>query len=75
MRLLCVNDMTFSMCTWVHAHILLPVLWKVTDIFTSPEELAIHTKIFYDDKTPLLTTLSNMAHMIPNISSYHFLEC
>ena len=59
-RLLYINDITGSMCTWVHVHRLNPVRWKVTDIFTSPEELSIHTKIFDDNQPPLLTNLLNM---------------
>ena len=75
MRLLCVNYITGSMRTWVHAHILPPVLLKVTDIFKYPEALAIHTKIYDDDQPPPLTDLSNMAHTIPNILSYHLFDC
>ena len=50
MRRLCVNDITGSMRTWVRGHTPPhPVLWKVTDIFTSPEALDIHNKIFDDN--------------------------
>ena len=63
------------MSTWVHCHSLPPVLWKVIDIFTYPEELAIYTKISDDDQPPPLTTLSNMAHAIPNISYYRLFCC
>ena len=75
MRLLYTNGITGSIITWVHSYSLPPVLWKFIDIFTSPEALAIHTKIVDDNQPPPLTTLSNMAHTIPNISSYHFFDC
>ena len=75
MRLLWINDITGSMRTWVNGHSLPPVLWEVTDIFTYPEALAIHTKSFDDDQPPPLTILLNMAQTIPNISSYHLFDC
>ena len=75
MRLLCINDITVSMHTWVHVHSPPQFFGNFTDIFKSPEALFIHTKIFDDDQPPLLTTLSNMAHKIPDISSHHFFNC
>ena len=75
MRLHCVNDITGYMRTWFYVHSLPPVFLKVTDIFTSPESLAIHTKIFDNDISPPLNTFSNMAHTFPNFLSYHLLEC
>ena len=75
MRLLRINYITGSMRTLVHSHIIPLVLWKVTDIFTYPEAFDKHTKIFDEKQLPPLTTLLNMAHKVPNISSCNLLDC
>ena len=73
MRVLCINDVIGSMRSWVAHSSTPPILWKVTNVFTSLPAQRIYNHIF-DDNSSTLGTLPTFNATVPHIHTYHSLD-